>query len=131
MSYPTGDARCVFQISETVCGAPDTSGNFDYNKNTFRDLSSELDRVNVFLYINHELDSGIESFTELGYYSADSNFNADASYLSIGASDLQIGPEYYYNPFGPQFLADGTPNPNRITRFLSDAVTVVHPSSST
>ena len=114
VTYPTGDARCVFQISENVCGAPDTSGNFDYNKNSFRDLSSELDRFNLFLYVNHEMDNGIESFTELGYYSADSNFNADASYLSIGASDLQLGPDYYYNPFGPQFLADGSPNPNRI-----------------
>mgnify|MGYP000550186406 CR=1 FL=1 len=70
--------------------------------------------VNVFLFINHELASGVESFTELGYYTADSSFNADASYLSIGESDLQLGPNYYYNPFGPQFLEDGSPNPNRI-----------------
>jgi outer membrane receptor protein involved in Fe transport len=114
VTYPADDERCVFPITDNVCGAPDTSGNFDYNKNSFRDLRSELERVNVFLYVNHELASGVESFTELGYYSADSNFRADASYLSIGASDLQIGPDYYYNPFGPVLLADGSPNPNRI-----------------
>ena len=114
VTYPTGDARCVYQITADVCAAPDTSGNYLYNKNTFRDVSSDLDRFNVFLYVNHEFESGIESFTELSWYEAESNFNADASYLSIGASDIQIGPDYYYNPFGPCLLADGSPNPNRI-----------------
>ncbi len=113
VTYPADDPRCVFPINANVCGAPDTSGNFDYNKNMFRDVSSDLDRFNVFVNINHELASGVEVFTELSWYQAESNFNADAAYLSIGASDLQLGPEYYYNPFGPCFLEDGSPNPNR------------------
>jgi outer membrane receptor protein involved in Fe transport len=103
-----------FQINADVCGAPDTSGNYLYNKNTFRDVTSELDRANLFFYINHEFGNGVESFTEVGWYQADSSFRADASYLSIGASDLQLGPNYYYNPFGPVVLSDGSPNPNRI-----------------
>jgi iron complex outermembrane receptor protein len=121
VTYPTGDPRCatlengdVFQINADVCGAPDTSGNYLYNKNTFRDVASELDRYNLWLYLNHEMDNGIELFTEVSWYEADSNFNSDASYLSIGASDLQLGPDYYYNPFGPSLLADGSPNPNRV-----------------
>jgi outer membrane receptor protein involved in Fe transport len=99
---PAGDPRCTFVINDRVCGAPDSSSNtMPYNKNTFRDVLSELDRYNLFVYVNHEMDSGVESFTELSWYESDSNFNVDASYLSIGASDIQIGPEYYYNPFGP------------------------------
>ncbi len=104
---PAGDPRCTFVINDRVCGAPDSSSNtVPYNKNTFRDVMSELDRYNVFLYINNEMENGVESFTEISWYSAESNFNADAAYLSIGASDIQIGPEYYYNPFGPC----GSPN---------------------
>jgi outer membrane receptor protein involved in Fe transport len=114
VTYPTGDARCVYQISDDVCAAPDTSGNYLYNKNTFRDVMSELDRYNFLVYVNHEMDSGIESFTEFSWYQAESNFRADASYLSIGASDLQIGPNYYWNPYGPCLLDDGSPNPSRI-----------------
>jgi len=114
VTYPTGDERCVYQITADVCAAPDSSGNYLYNKNSFRDVSSDLDRYNVFLYVNHEMQNGVEAFTELSWYQAKSNFNADASYLSIGASDIQIGPDYYYNPFGPCLLADGSPNPNRI-----------------
>ena len=114
VTYPTGDARCVFQINDAVCGAPDTSGNYLYNKNTFRDVMGETDRFNLWFFVNHEMDNGVEAFTEVGWYQADSRLRADASYFSIGASDLQIGPDYYYNPFGPQTLADGSPNPNRI-----------------
>jgi outer membrane receptor protein involved in Fe transport len=114
VTYPTGDSRCVYAINADVCAAPDTSGNYLYNKNTFRDVFGELDRYNLFLDLNHEFDNGVEAFTELSWYEADSNFNADAAYLSIGASDLQLGPDYYWNPFGPCLLADGSPNPNRI-----------------
>ncbi|NNE35723.1 MAG: TonB-dependent receptor, partial [Rhodothermales bacterium] len=119
VTYPTGDARCEWTINANVCGAPDTSGNYLWNKNTFRDVNSDLDRYNLFLYINHEMENGVESFTELSWYEAKSNFNADAAYLSIGASDLAIGPDYYWNPFGaigspnrlPDTLGDGTSIP--------------------
>ena len=120
VTYPTGDPRCEWVINAAVCGAPDTSGNFLYNKNTCRDVISELDRYNVVIYINHEMENGVESFTELSWYEADSNFNADATYLSIGESDLVIGPDYYWNPFGsigspnrlPDTLGDGTSIPD-------------------
>ena len=101
VTYPSGDARCEFTINANVCGAPDTSGNYLYNPSTFRDISSDLDRYNLFFNLNHDFGNGVEAFTELSWYEADSNFNADAAYFSIGASDLQIGPDYYYNPFGP------------------------------
>jgi len=121
VTYPDGDSRCEWTITPgVICGAPDTSGNYLYNPSTFRDVSSKLDRYNLFLYINHDLDNGVESFTELSWYEADSNFKADAAYLSIGASDLAIGPDYYYNPFGsigtpnrlPDSLGDGTSIPD-------------------
>ncbi len=119
VTYPAGDERCEWMVTEDICAAPDTSGNYLYNKNTFRDVVSDLDRYNVFLYLNHEFDNGIQSFTELSWYSADSNFNADAAYLSIGASDLLIGPEYYWNPFGP------CGNPNRLPDDIGGDTTTV------
>lgn len=117
-TFPDGDPRCEWTIVPgVICGAPDdVAGNYLYNKNTFRDVNSDLDRYNLLLYINHEMENGVESFTELSWYEAKSNFNADATYLSIGASDLVIGPDYYWNPFGsigspnrlPDTLGDGT-----------------------
>jgi outer membrane receptor protein involved in Fe transport len=101
VTYPTGDARCEWQVNDNVCAAPDTSGNYVHNQNRFRDVLSEIDRYNLMLYINHEMESGVESFTELSWYEADSTYLVDATYLSIGNGDIQIGPEYYWNPFGP------------------------------
>jgi len=118
VTYPTGDARCEWVITADVCGAPDTSGNYLYNPSTFRDISSDLDRYNLFFYLNHEFSNGVESFTELSWYEADSNFNADASYFSIGASDLVVGPEYYWNPFGV------CGSPNRLDDSLGDGTNV-------
>ena len=118
VTYPTGDERCEWQINETVCAAPDTSGNFLYNKNMFRDVASDLDRYNLFIYVNHDLGDGIEAFTELGWYQSDSNFNADATYLSIGETDLVIGPDYYWNPFGAVGL------PNRLPDTLGDGTSI-------
>ena len=119
-TFPDGDERCSWTIVENViCAGPDDAvGNYPYNKNTFRDVSSELDRYNLFLYVNHEFESGIESFTELSYYEAKSDFKADASYLSIGASDLAIGPDYYWNPFGAVGL------PNRLPDTLGDGTSI-------
>src|SRR6056300_1440549 len=31
VTYPTGDERCVYQITADVCAAPDSSGNYLYN----------------------------------------------------------------------------------------------------
>jgi outer membrane receptor protein involved in Fe transport len=119
VTYPAGDERCEWVINDKVCGAPDTSGNYLHNKNRFRDVSSMLERYNLFVYVNHEMESGIESFTELSWYEADSNLLADGGYLSIGASDLVIGPDYYWNPFGscdtpnrlPDTVGNGTSIP--------------------
>jgi outer membrane receptor protein involved in Fe transport len=103
-TFAAGDPRCTFTINDRVCGAPDTANPYNLNEN--RDVFSELDRYNLFLYVNHEMESGTESFTELSWYEADSNMKVHAALASAGASDLQLGPEYYYNPFGPC----GSPN---------------------
>ncbi len=104
-TYPLGDPRCAYQINATTCGAPDGQGTYRYNLNENRDLVSELDRINTFLYLNHEFENGVESFTEVGYYESDSNLfrHPSASFSSV---KLRIAPDNYYNPFGPI----GSPN---------------------
>jgi outer membrane receptor protein involved in Fe transport len=124
ITYPIGDSRCEWAINDAVCAAADGAGDYEYNQNSTRDLLSELDRYDLFLYINHETDNGIELFTELYWYEADSNYNVDASYLSLGASDLQLGPDYYYNPFGTCLLSDGSDNPNRLPDSLGDGTNI-------
>ena len=105
-TYPIGDSRCEFTINETTCGAPDGQGayRFDFNA-AGRDLVSELQRTNLFVFINHELENGMESFSEISYYTSDTNLIRHPS-ASFSTSKLRVAAENYYNPLGPV----GSPN---------------------
>ena len=59
-TFPAGDSRCTFDINDQVCGAPDSTTNtYRHNKNLLRDVYSELDRYNLFMYLNHEFENGV------------------------------------------------------------------------
>jgi len=103
----------AWYINEAVCGLRDgvhrnedgRLGTVRYNLNEFRDLSSDLDRYNVFLFFNHEFESGTEAYTELSYYHADTHSARSPAATSTGV-EFVIPADSYYNPFGPC----GSPN---------------------
>ena len=78
-TYPEGDPRCQYSIGYGTCGAIDGQGTYRLNLNDNRDLVSELTRANLFVFINHEFDNGMESFTELSYYQSSTNMNRHPS----------------------------------------------------
>jgi len=102
-TYPLGDERCGYQLNDTTCAAADGQGTFRHNFNsafgTGRDLSSELDRINLFSMINHEFESGLQSFTELMYYRSSTNLTRHAS-APFSSSRLEMSRDNPYNPFG-------------------------------
>jgi len=102
-TYPLGDERCAYQINATTCAAEDGQGTYRHNYNSAygigRDITSELDRTNVFVTINHEFESGLQSFTELMYYESNSNLIRHAS-APFSSSKLVMGKDNPYNPFG-------------------------------
>ena len=71
-TFPLGHEDCDWVLNETTCGAVDGNGTYRYNLNEFRDLSSALNRFSTFLFMNHELDNGIDAFTEVLFYSSQS-----------------------------------------------------------
>ncbi|MEM9301034.1 MAG: TonB-dependent receptor [Pseudomonadota bacterium] len=104
-TYPAGDGRCAYDLLTGICGAPDGQGTVRYNLNEFRDLNSALERYNVFAYLNHDFGDGLESFTEVSWYDADSNLNRHPS-ASFSSVKLRVAADNYYNPLGPC----GSPN---------------------
>ena len=104
-TYAVGDDRCQWQLNETTCAGVDGQGTQRYNLNEFRDLSSELARTNFFVFLNHSHENGNESFGELLFNSAATTLSRHPSY-SFSTVKLRVGPENYYNPFGPC----GSPN---------------------
>ena len=104
--YPAGDPRCKYVLSATVCGAVDGQGTVRYNLNEDRDLRSALKRINVYSTIDHEISETLESFTELMYYASETITRRGPSSFVNAASNLVVGAQNYYNPFGPC----GSPN---------------------
>jgi len=117
-TFPIDDERCAdpraWVINEVMCGRVDgqardpldnRTGTYRYNSNENRDISSDLDRYNIFLFINHEFNNGAEAYTEVSYYEAKTNLNRQPSNSTAGV-ELVVGAQNYYNPFGPC----GSPN---------------------
>lgn len=104
-TYPVGDERCEYQINEYVCGAVDGQGTERYNLNEFRDVSSELERSNLFVFVNHDLGNGLESFSEIGLYRSATTMSRHPT-ASFSTSELIFSADNPYNPFGADMTLD-------------------------
>jgi len=117
-TFPIDDPRCAdsraWVINAVMCGRVDGQardpvfnelGTYRYNSNENRDLFSDLDRYNIFMFLNHEFENGVEAYTEVSYYRAETNLFRQPSTFQTGV-ELTVGAQNYYNPFGPC----GSPN---------------------
>jgi len=102
--FPLGDERCsnrssqngqVFDTGYGTCIAEDGNGVERFNMWGGTDQRSELDRTNFFVFVNHELENGNESFTEFGYYTSESNLTRHPSF-AFSSSKHRLGPDHYY-----------------------------------
>lgn len=105
-TYPIGSPECAFTINSQVCGAPDGQGTYRYNLNENRDLYSELERLNVYAYAEHDFDNGVQAFGEFTWYYSDTNTIRMPSTPLSAVAKLRIAADAYYNPLGPC----GSPN---------------------
>jgi len=106
-TYPVDDPRCEggYTIAGNTCGNVDGQGTYRYNLNDNRDLSSKLDRFNIYSYLNHEFDNGMEAYGEFSYYHSKTNLYRQPS-ASFSSVKLRVSADNYYNPLGPC----GSPN---------------------
>ena len=57
------------------------------------DLEGEMERQQLFIFLNHEFDNGIELFNEIGVYKSDSNRDISAGSWRSGMFSI---PSTYY-----------------------------------
>ena len=99
--FPLGDSKCtnrghpLFDTGYGTCIAQDGNGALRSNFWGPTDVRSALTRTNIVLFINHDLENGMESFTEFAYYESDSDRTAHASY-AFSSSKHRVGPDNYY-----------------------------------
>jgi outer membrane receptor protein involved in Fe transport len=112
--FPLGDSRCsnrssqggeVFDTGYGTCIAQDGNGVERFNLWGDTDYRSALERYNVFVFINHEMDNGNETFTEIGLYGSDSNLTRHPSY-AFSSAKHRVGPDNYW--LNQMTLDDGT-----------------------
>lgn len=99
-TYPAGDPRCQWDLGYGTCGAVDGQGTYRYNLNENRDLVSELDRADLFVYLNHDMDNGMEAFTELSFYQSHTNLYRHPT-APFSTVKLRVAADNYWNPLGP------------------------------
>ena len=115
--FPIGDPRCnnrssqdgaIFDTGYGTCIAQDGNGAIRYNFWGDTDVRSELQRMNAVLFINHDMGNGTEAFTELGFYTSESDRIAHPSY-AFSSSKHRVGPDnYWLNQLRFDGTVDGT-----------------------
>ena len=100
---PIGDPRCARPESKDTgygtCLAVDTTalanGEYYINPGQIRDYRGELERDNLFVFINHELANGNEMFAEMGLYTSKyKRLKEPAGDFSTAL--LELGADYYW-----------------------------------
>lgn len=101
-TYPLDSEFCQFTDPQypNVCFAPDGNPIYRHNLNTDRDLLSDLKRTNVFVFLNHEFNNGMESFTEASAYISDTFTQRHRSTRLSAVAKYRIAADAYWNPLG-------------------------------
>ena len=115
--FPIGDPRCnnrasqdgaIFDTGYGTCIAQDGNGAIRANFWGKTDVRSELERMNVVMTINHDMGNGTEAFTELGFYTSESDRIAHPSY-AFSSSKHRVGADnYWLNSLRFDGTVDGT-----------------------
>jgi outer membrane receptor protein involved in Fe transport len=93
--FPLGDERCsnrssqdgvVFDTGYGTCIAADGNGVERYNLWGLTEKRGKIERQNLLVFINSELSNGVETFTEIGYYTSDSERRNHPSYAFTSLS---------------------------------------------
>ena len=115
--FPLGDPRCnnrasqdgaIFDTGYGTCIAQDGNGAIRANFWGKTDVRSELERMNVVMFINHDMGNGTEAFTEVAFYTSESDRIAHPSY-AFSSSKHRVGPDnYWLNSLRFDGTVDGT-----------------------
>ncbi|MDC0529169.1 TonB-dependent receptor [Gammaproteobacteria bacterium] len=95
--FPTGSPQCsnsgAVDTGMGSCLVPDT--NYYYSPSEAgRQYRGDMDRTNLFIFINHEMNNGMEMFAEIGRY--ESNSLKKDNNGSFTAGIIAVPSDYYW-----------------------------------
>lgn len=116
---PTSFAGCraatagALSVADLCIDDGSLDADLRYDGATERSIISDRDRFNMFAFLNHDLANGVRLYGEFGLYYAETH-STNEPRNGIGATEISIPRNYYWNPFGPVNFSNGDPNPNRL-----------------
>lgn len=108
---PDTNEGCIAPAGAGICydnsslSTVSSDRNLRYDTNTERTIMGEIERYNLFGFVNHEFSDTLEFFGELGYYQSD-YWSIREQETSLSNQRLIVPAENYWNPLGPV----GSPN---------------------
>lgn len=78
------------------------SQRFDFNQEV--QITPDTERSNIMLTLSHDLDNGMNSFSELTYYRSDSGTQRASGPLDSGLAYIIVPANNFYNPTGSDAL---------------------------
>jgi iron complex outermembrane receptor protein len=101
---PDTDSGCEVNLDGGICA---DSGSFPrdlrFDRGTTRSLVSDVDRLNFYTYLTHDLGNDKELFSEITYYSATAKRVREQT-PNLTAQRFTISADAFYNPFGEEVL---------------------------
>jgi iron complex outermembrane receptor protein len=101
---PDTDTGCVTPLDGGICA---DSGSFPrdlrFDRGTTRSLVSDVDRLNLYTYLTHDLGDDMELFSEVTYYSATAKREREQT-PNLSAQRFTIAADAAFNPFAEQVL---------------------------
>jgi len=103
---PATNEGCIVPLAGGVCfdnsslSTVSSDENLRYNTNEGRTLWGEIDRFNLFSFVNHEFDNGVEFFGEAGVY-ASKSWSQREQETTLASQRVIVPATGYWNPFGP------------------------------
>lgn len=101
---PDSNSGCVVDLAGGVCA---DSGSFPrdlrFDRGTTRSLVSDVNRLNLYTYFTHEINSDLDFFSEVTYYSAKAERTREQTH-NLTAQRFRISADAAHNPFGEEVL---------------------------
>ncbi|MDO6693194.1 TonB-dependent receptor [Aliiglaciecola sp. 3_MG-2023] len=96
---PSAYDDCSAVVNDEVCASSgSTPRDLRFDSNSQRSLSSEVDRLNFYTLVNHQVNDQMEVYGEALYYSATAKRLREQS-GNLTAQRFTISADAFYNPF--------------------------------
>ena len=92
-------AGTCFDDGVLTLSGTNEDANLRYDLDTMRTISSSVERANLFGFLNHRFDNGVEAFGEAGYYWANT-WSQRQQDTPLDYQRVLLSPTAYWNPLG-------------------------------